>query len=428
MPQSIPPGLAREHVLQAVAEMGLGTEHPFGSPTGYELVHDGKRYAPKAAVGLAGRHLLGRVLGPEEFSGGEAPGQANFVLRKLGFTVVRKAEGVENEADQPARSSWSEEEVRLIVSDYFEMLEKELLGRPLNMSEHRKALCPRLGGRSSGSIEFKHANISAVLAGQGLPYIYGYKPRGNYKTLLSEAVDAFLDRNPGFLARLADAPTVVTGNAPSTASLDLDSVVEDPPEGIVAVTPAGKPWLSRRGWRTDFVERDARNRELGRMGEEFVVQMERHRLTQVGRADLAGRVEWVAQTVGDGLGFDVLSFDDADESERLVEVKTTGLGKYHPFLLTATELRCSEDVGDRFQLFRVFPYPAGVRPRRPDPRALPARADLVPGNGLKIRRWSRRTRRLLSLPSGRGVWGRFQHRLPPLYLKAMTGAGRRARW
>jgi hypothetical protein len=42
-------------------------------------------------------------LQPEEFSGGEAPGQANFVLRKLGFTVVRKGERVVEE-ETPTRT------------------------------------------------------------------------------------------------------------------------------------------------------------------------------------------------------------------------------------------------------------------------------------------------------------------------------------
>jgi hypothetical protein len=92
MPQSIPKGLTRECVLQAIADLDAGIEHPFGPPTGYELVHEGRHYAPKAVIGLACRSLLGRVLLPAEFSGGEAPGQANYVLRELGFTVVRKGE------------------------------------------------------------------------------------------------------------------------------------------------------------------------------------------------------------------------------------------------------------------------------------------------------------------------------------------------
>jgi hypothetical protein len=90
MPKSIPEGLTQQHILSALADLDTGINHPFGQPTGYELLHDGKRYAPKTVIGLAFRHLTGEMLGPEDFSGGEAPGQANYVLRSLGFDVVEK--------------------------------------------------------------------------------------------------------------------------------------------------------------------------------------------------------------------------------------------------------------------------------------------------------------------------------------------------
>ena len=64
----------------------------------------------------------------------------------------------------------------------------------------------------------------------------------------------------------------------------------------------------------------------------------------------------MAVTCGDGVGFDVLSFDEGDESERLIEVKTTGLGKHFPFYVTANEVRCSEDCPERFRLYRVFDF------------------------------------------------------------------------
>src|SRR5262245_1175796 len=213
MPQSIPAGLTREHVLRTLADLDAGIDHPFGRPTGYELVHHGKRYAPKAVVGLACRYSIGRTLTPDEFSGGEAPDQANFVLRKLGFTVVRKGEATAEE-EQPARQDWTEWEVGLIVADYFAMLERELFGKPFSKAEHRRALTPQLGGRSDPSIEFKHANTSAVLTGLGLPYVQGYKPRGNYQALLAQEIEAFLDRDPAYLERLADAPAANPDKAP----------------------------------------------------------------------------------------------------------------------------------------------------------------------------------------------------------------------
>src|SRR5262249_16890300 len=93
---------------------------------------------PEGRRGLACRYHLGRVLQPEEFSGGEAPGQANFVLRKLGFTVIRKGEPAEEE--KPAPKDWTQQEVGLIVADYFTMLEKELLGKEYSKAAHRRSL------------------------------------------------------------------------------------------------------------------------------------------------------------------------------------------------------------------------------------------------------------------------------------------------
>jgi hypothetical protein len=359
MPQSIPPGLKKEHVSQALNDLDGGIDHPFGAPTGYELVHGGKRYAPKAVVGLACRYNLGRILQPEEFSGGEAPGQANFVLRKLGFTIVRKGEPLEEEKAAP--KDWTQQEVSLIVGDYFTMLEKELLSKEYSKAEHRRSLAPRLDGRSDPSIEYKHANISAVLTGLGLPYVEGYKPRGNYQSLLALEVEAFLDRNPTFLEQLAGAPTLNPNTAPPSDVLDLDTIIEDPPAEIIGPKESGKPWLSRKGRKIDFALRDAANRQLAKLGEEFVVRLERHRLLLAGRDDLAQKVLWVAVEIGDGLGFDVLSFDDQDESEKMIEVKTTGQGKFFPFYVTANEVRCSEDMAEQFHLFRVFDF--GRTPR-----------------------------------------------------------------
>ena len=68
------------------------------------------------------------------------------------------------------------------------MLALERSRKPYTKSDHNRVLRRRLQGRSHGSVEFKHQNISAVLAGLGLPYIDGYKPRGNVQALLREVV------------------------------------------------------------------------------------------------------------------------------------------------------------------------------------------------------------------------------------------------
>lgn len=84
-------GLSPQHILKAVAELDRGVTNPFGPPRRYELLYKGRRYPPKAVVGLAVKYLDGRTLTPKDFSAGERAGQANNILRRLGFKVVLKA-------------------------------------------------------------------------------------------------------------------------------------------------------------------------------------------------------------------------------------------------------------------------------------------------------------------------------------------------
>jgi hypothetical protein len=358
MPQSIPPGLTLKHVLRTLADLDSGIVHPFGQSTEYDLVHDGKHYAPKAVIGLACHYSLGRILQPEEFSGGEAPGQANFLLRRLGFTVVKKSE----EPKEPQTGKdWSENEVKLIVSDYFNMLEAELNGKNYKKSEHRKSLIPQLSGRTEGSIEFKHQNVSGVLVELGLPYIEGYKPRSNYQTILANQVESFLEDRPDFLEKLAFAPVLNPSQHKPILLPNFDQVIEAPPEKIFTPLSDSKPWVTRKARNIDFAERDATNRQLGKMGEQFVFDLEKSRLNAAGRDDLAQKVVWASRDMGDGLGFDIISFDDTDDSERMIEVKATGLGKFFPFYVSRNEVRCSEDIPQQYHLFRVFDF--GRNPR-----------------------------------------------------------------
>jgi len=223
--------------------------------------------------------------------------------------------------------------------------------------EHRARLLPNLDGRSHPSVEFKHANISAVLVNLGLPYIDGYKPRGNYQALLAAAVESYLAQRPDFFDRLAGAPRLEPAQPPTLAAGPLGALFVAAPEKIIVPGQHGRPWLTRTGKKgIDFARRDAENRKLGRLGEEWVLKVEKRRLVDAGRGDLAKKVEWVAETCGDGVGFDVLSFDVEDGAERYLEVKSTGLGKYFPFYVSANEVRCSEDQPEKYRLYRVFDF------------------------------------------------------------------------
>jgi hypothetical protein len=258
-----------------------------------------------------------------------------------------------------ANEAWSRDEVELIVADYFAMLQTELSRQPVNKAERNRRLQKSLNGRSRGAIEFKHANISAILLDLGdLPYIDGYKPRGNYQQLLEQVVLEWLAIEPDFFERLTTAPIVCPESPAETDFTDLAVLVDAPPEpfgdsGIHLRRHDQSPGI-RAARKVDFARVDAENRRLGRLGEEWALEFERRRLHDVeGRSDLARQIAWTAVEEGDGAGFDIRSFN-ADESPRLIEVKATGLGKYLPFYVTPNEVVTSERRPLDYHLYRVF--------------------------------------------------------------------------
>jgi len=161
---------------------------------------------------------------------------------------------------------WSREEVEATVGDYFAMLRDELAGLSINKSERNLRLRSLLQDRSKGSVEFKHANISAVLTLHGYPYIDGYKPRFNFQALLEQVVLEYLDVHRDFFDPLITGPVLNPTTSPDPGTLDTDRLVELPPE---AMRIPQTVWsLGTRLSRFDFVARDAANRDLGRRGEE----------------------------------------------------------------------------------------------------------------------------------------------------------------
>ena len=88
----IPKGITRTDVLQAIKQLDAGAAHPFGPSRKFDLVHGGRRYPPKAVIGLAARRLAGRALTPQDFSGGEES-RCHRVLKGLRFSIVERAVG-----------------------------------------------------------------------------------------------------------------------------------------------------------------------------------------------------------------------------------------------------------------------------------------------------------------------------------------------
>jgi hypothetical protein len=249
--------------------------------------------------------------------------------------------------------SWSQHEVELVVSDYFAMYTTELRQEMYNKSAHRRALALLLDDRPDGAIERKHQNISAILVELNMPYISGYKPLGNYQRLLRESVENYVQGHPEVPALVAvDVDRVIT--VPTTEEL-LRALVAPPNPTTGRASDGEGEYRARIAGQINYLEREARNASLGEAGERFAVNFEMARLVAAGKEPLADRVERVSETRGDGLGFDVLSFDD-DGRERFVEVKTTKYGKETPFFVTRNEVRFSSKEAERYRLYRLFEF------------------------------------------------------------------------
>lgn len=87
---SIPDDIKIEHLLQAAKAIDGGGVHNFAESTKFDAIVNGRRYAPKALIGIAAEYATGTRLEPGDFSSGESRSQAVGFLRRLGVEVVRK--------------------------------------------------------------------------------------------------------------------------------------------------------------------------------------------------------------------------------------------------------------------------------------------------------------------------------------------------
>lgn len=251
-------------------------------------------------------------------------------------------------------SPWTRLEDEAAVSDYLDMLVEELSGRPVNKAEHNRRLRAVLTERSKGSIEFKHANISAAMIDLGYRYVDGYKPRPNYQDLLRHVIEARMAARPELavlMSAAADAPEQV----PEASEVPLLRLVAAPKRERGSTRIAEHPTPSPRIGHPNYLLREALNGSLGLAGELAVLVYEDRRLRTAGKKRLAERIDHVSRTQGDGLGYDVQSFDE-NGAERLIEVKTTRGGVSNPFFATRNEVDVSDAERARYHLYRVFAF------------------------------------------------------------------------
>mgnify|MGYP001177365015 CR=1 FL=1 len=130
------------------------------------------------------------------------------------------------------------------------------------------------------------------------------------------------------------------------------SSVEDRLVKTDAPISSNEGQVNLRGSFTNHIERERENKRIGELGELLVIQYEKEKLEKGG---IKKEPIHVSKSEGDGLGYDILSFNE-DGEEIFIEVKTTVNNFSTPFYITKNELIRSNQDSEKFFLYRVYDF------------------------------------------------------------------------
>ena len=257
-------------------------------------------------------------------------------------------------ADEAAETGkpWTAAEVAETTTAYFRMLRMQELGQHFVKAQLVRELCSKIPARNTKSIEYKFRNISAVLNGLGVQTVSGYKPLPNIQHLLIDVVADMLAED-----KVLDEATITSVEKPVEPNIFVDfaSFVKGIPAPKHRISEQNAAWIQGKAIKRDYLERESRNRSLGHAGELLVMEYEVHRLHAAGAKRYVDRIDHISNTQGDGLGYDIRSFE-VDGRERYIEVKTTAYDAETPFFISPNEVNFSKNMADQFHLYRVFSF------------------------------------------------------------------------
>jgi len=144
--------------------------------------------------------------------------------------------------------------------------------------------------------------------------------------------------------------------------LDKPSVTQQQEADTTFVEETLSSDLKSQGESIDFtpriinhIQNNIENKRIGDLGERWVLNKEIEFLKKNGKSKLADKVKHIAKDQGDGLGFDILSFN-LDGSEKYIEVKTTKGSLNSTFYVSRNELERSKIEKEKYFLYRVYAY------------------------------------------------------------------------
>lgn len=148
-------------------------------------------------------------------------------------------------------------------------------------------------------------------------------------------------------SELKSSTTEEAGDIDDTALNDGFSVVEST-DGLTGESKKKKHSVGK----IDFTKLNKRRKSLGTAGELIVLKYEQERLDSLG---INKKAEHVADTIGDGLGYDIRSYDDLG-NEIHIEVKTTKANRCDGFYLSRREMEESTNKVYPYKIYRLYNF------------------------------------------------------------------------
>ncbi|WP_275936411.1 MrcB family domain-containing protein [Fructobacillus pseudoficulneus] len=164
--------------------------------------------------------------------------------------------------------------------------------------------------------------------------------------------DTNIEQSVEYILSVNDRQTLYLDKADKKTAKDLTEVdlVETEAPATKEKTP-NRGVSKRQGRKLDYAQGQQNNSELGFFGEKAVLKFEKERLHD--HPELVEKIEHVSVTQGDGLGYDILSFDE-DGNELYIEVKTTKQGEETPFYISSNEVDFARTHPENYVLYRLY--------------------------------------------------------------------------
>lgn len=166
--------------------------------------------------------------------------------------------------------------------------------------------------------------------------------------------DCYFDENLNILTQ--DFVYAVVSHLETSDIIEIENVKEIVPTKInsneIEITETKIDFTPRT---VNYIQNSIDNKRIGDLGELWVLNVEKKKLINADKHKLAEKVKHVAKDKGDGLGYDILSYD-INGKEIYIEVKTTKGNAHSTFFISRNELEKSKKEREAFYLYRVFKY------------------------------------------------------------------------